>query len=126
MVCSLVNSPYSRNSMARKCCGSSVPLSKKPIYLALVPLLMTLFKVQFAKKSLNVFLGNFHISHIGIRIHFDLLNLNRCSGVERLLLIEFITVPCWFFMLLLYFQQKEWSSKLQNCSWLIQISFLSS
>lgn len=101
---------------------------KKPIYLALVPLLMTLFKVQFANLAVNVFLTAIFIYHILVfGIHFDLWTIEpmQWGGTPFINRVHYSPMLV-FAMLLLYFQQKEWSSKLQKCSWLIQISFLSS
>ena len=81
---------------------------KKPIYLALVPLLMTLFKVQFANLAVNVFLTAISYITYWYSAFISIYGLsNRCSGVERLLLIEFITVPCWFAMLLFIFSAER-------------------
>ena len=101
---------------------------KKPIYLALIPVLMTLFRIQFANLAVNVFLSGiiiYHIQVFGIYFNWWAIEPMQWGGTPFINRVHYSPMLV-FAMLLLYFQQKTWSGGLQKVSWLVQISFLSS
>lgn len=101
---------------------------RKPVYLALVPIIMSLIRVTNINVMLNNFVTAIFIYHIiiyGIHFNWWVIDSMQVGGTPFMNRVHYSPMLV-FAMLILFFQQKKWSPAMRIFALMTMVSFLMS